>query len=188
MAEDDGHRWWFDSGSLALDFAHTGAFASGREALDSDEALSAWLADRFDVVDPSTRDARLDDALMLRAAIAHLVEAAEGGTSADPRQVDVLNLFAALPDIPPVLGGGSRQAGRSNAGARHALSAIAREAVTLLGSSAADRLRRCDDEQCRLLYLDTSRARSRRWCSMQRCGNRSKVRAHRQRAAAVRAD
>jgi predicted RNA-binding Zn ribbon-like protein len=34
------------------------------------------------------------------------------------------------------------------------------------------------------VFYDESRAGSRRWCSMQRCGNRAKVRAHRQRAAA----
>jgi len=58
-----------------------------------------------------------------------------------------------------------------------------REAVGLLGPAATGRLRRCADPECRMLYLDTSRAGSRRWCSMQRCGNRSKVRAHWRRSA-----
>jgi hypothetical protein len=32
-----------------------------------------------------------------------------------------------------------------------------------------------------VLYLDTTRSGTRRWCSMRRCGNRAKVRAHRAR-------
>lgn len=185
LVDDSGHRWWFDSGSLALDFAYTGALPSdGAERLDSDAALAAWLAERFDAVGPESRDARLDDALMVRGAIARLAEALEQGTSLDPRDIDVVNLVAAMPDIPPALSGGSRQAGRANAAARQALATIAREAVELLGSPAAGRLRRCDAQDCRLLYFDTSRGCSRRWCSMQRCGNRAKVRAHRQRNSA----
>ncbi|MBW8872916.1 MAG: CGNR zinc finger domain-containing protein, partial [Leifsonia sp.] len=45
------------------------------------------------------------------------------------------------------------------------------------------RIRECSAEDCRLVYLDTSRSGTRRWCSMHRCGNRAKVREHRARAA-----
>jgi predicted RNA-binding Zn ribbon-like protein len=36
------------------------------------------------------------------------------------------------------------------------------------------------------VFFDESRSNNRRWCSMQRCGNRSKVRAHRERASATK--
>jgi predicted RNA-binding Zn ribbon-like protein len=36
-----------------------------------------------------------------------------------------------------------------------------------------------------MIYRDESRTGTRRWCSMQRCGNRAKVRAHRARRAAL---
>jgi predicted RNA-binding Zn ribbon-like protein len=39
-------------------------------------------------------------------------------------------------------------------------------------------------ERCRMLFLDRSRGRRRRWCSMAECGNRAKVAAHRERARA----
>ncbi|WIB37118.1 CGNR zinc finger domain-containing protein [Curtobacterium sp. MCJR17_043] len=35
------------------------------------------------------------------------------------------------------------------------------------------------------MFYDSSRGGTRRWCSMQRCGNRAKVRAHRARRAGV---
>lgn len=37
------------------------------------------------------------------------------------------------------------------------------------------RVRVCAAERCELIYLDTSRNRSRRWCSMERCGARAKA-------------
>jgi predicted RNA-binding Zn ribbon-like protein len=36
----------------------------------------------------------------------------------------------------------------------------------------------CAGEGCSWLFLDTSRNRSRRWCSMEDCGNRAKARRH----------
>jgi predicted RNA-binding Zn ribbon-like protein len=37
----------------------------------------------------------------------------------------------------------------------------------------------CQGHDCTLVFLDRTRARSRRWCSMGVCGNRAKVTAHR---------
>lgn len=45
-------------------------------------------------------------------------------------------------------------------------------------------LRRCaNHDTCVLLFLDTSRSHTRRWCSMEACGNRNKVAAHAARAS-----
>jgi predicted RNA-binding Zn ribbon-like protein len=40
------------------------------------------------------------------------------------------------------------------------------------------RVRECADPRCPVLFLDTSRNRSRRWCSMERCGARAKASAY----------
>ena len=42
----------------------------------------------------------------------------------------------------------------------------------------------CEGHNCTLLFVDRTRARARRWCSMGVCGNRAKVSAHRQRKRA----
>jgi predicted RNA-binding Zn ribbon-like protein len=39
----------------------------------------------------------------------------------------------------------------------------------------------CEGDDCYLMFFDTSRPGNRRWCSMQRCGNRHKVGAYRSR-------
>lgn len=53
---------------------------------------------------------------------------------------------------------------------------VARSAAELLTSPELDRVRLCSDEACGWLFLDRSRNRSRRWCSMEDCGNRAKAR------------
>jgi predicted RNA-binding Zn ribbon-like protein len=55
---------------------------------------------------------------------------------------------------------------------------ITRSVADLLTSDRLDRIRRCADEDCRWLFVDMSRNRSRRWCNMQDCGNRAKARRH----------
>ena len=179
----EGVRWWFDSGSFALDFAYTGAMGGNPawERLHAPDDLTTWLRDRFPVAVGTARSRDLFDAISLRDAIGRMAQAAARGDDVRSQDIDLVNLYAATPDIPPVLAGGSRQAGRSVQTVGQALSTIARDAVDLFGDVNADRIRECSGD-CGIVYLDTSLAATRRWCSMQRCGNRAKVRAHRARA------
>ena len=179
---DDSGRWWFDSGSLALDFAYTGAIrvAVAPESMHSPDDLTGWMRERFPMPVGVARSRDLFDAVSLRDAIGRLALAAGRGEELRAADIDLVNLYAATPDIPPTLGGGSRQAGRSVQTVGQALSTIARDAVDCFGPANDGRVRICAGG-CGIVYLDTSRAASRRWCSMQRCGNRAKVRAHRAR-------
>jgi predicted RNA-binding Zn ribbon-like protein len=42
-------------------------------------------------------------------------------------------------------------------------------------------IRRCEGQDCSLMFLDRTKAHARRWCSMALCGNRAKAAAHRAR-------
>jgi predicted RNA-binding Zn ribbon-like protein len=182
----DASPWWFDSGALALDFAYTGGMSRHEpvsELWHTPGDLAAWLTARFDELDAATTDRDLTDALALRSAIAGIASAIARGESPAEEHIDIVNLFAATPDIPPVLAGGRRQAGRTGARAGQALSEVAREAIELFTPAARDRIRECAAEDCEIVFYDESRSNNRRWCSMQRCGNRAKVRAHRARNA-----
>ncbi|MER6945911.1 CGNR zinc finger domain-containing protein [Nonomuraea sp. NPDC000554] len=68
---------------------------------------------------------------------------------------------------------------------RDALGVIASEAIETLGGADRDRVKTCDNPDCRGLYVDTSRGRNRRWCSMNTCGNKAKKAAMGARAATV---
>ncbi len=56
---------------------------------------------------------------------------------------------------------------------------ITQSAAELFTSPSLDRIRECDGRGCGWLFLDTSKAGRRRWCSMTVCGNRAKARRHR---------
>ncbi len=170
MTDARGHRWWFESGGLVVDFAYTGT-----------DELAGWLGEQVS----RTRRGRSAsasslDALALRDAISNgLLERSEGRPPSGRADIDSINLYAATPDIPPSLGGGTRQAGRSSARTGQALSELARQAVELFAERERDRIRECAADDCEIVFYDDSRFGNRRWCSMQRCGNRAKVRKHR---------
>jgi len=56
-----------------------------------------------------------------------------------------------------------------------------RSAGGLITQGDPRRLRKCADPTCCLMFYDTSKSGRRRWCSMQLCGGRAKVRAFRRR-------
>jgi predicted RNA-binding Zn ribbon-like protein len=51
----------------------------------------------------------------------------------------------------------------------------------LQSQGAWPRLKACTDEGCQWAFFDTTRNRSRTWCSMEECGNRQKTRRYRER-------
>jgi hypothetical protein len=114
----------------------------------------------------------------MRSEIIRIASLVAGDTTPHPADVAVLNEAAARPPLVPALltEGGTTVVAPTVAAA---LATLARDAVDLFGGPLAHRIRICAADDCGLLLVDTSRPGSRRWCSMERCGNRSKIRAHR---------
>lgn len=52
------------------------------------------------------------------------------------------------------------------------------EAATFLATIKPGNLKKCENGECILYFYDTSRNQQRRWCSMERCGNRVKANQH----------
>jgi predicted RNA-binding Zn ribbon-like protein len=67
-----------------------------------------------------------------------------------------------------------REAGRLD----QLLGPLAWSAAELLTSADLALVRECEGERCSWLFVDASRNRTRRWCSMVDCGNRAKARRH----------
>lgn len=172
----------FDPGARCLAFAYTGTLPGAPELLHAPSDLDSWLGERFARLDANATERELVDALALRSSIGRIAMAIAGRRAPDADDIDTVNLYAATPDIPPVLDGGRRQAGRNTVRIAQTLSAIARDAVCRFDASVHDRLRRCASDACELVFFDESRSNNRRWCAMQRCGNRAKVNAFRARA------
>ncbi len=110
------------------------------------------------------------------------------------RDIALINRSASHPDLTPQLALGTIAADQPfnlgvNWTAGHAveaaLSTLARDAIALLTSPQARRVKECAHSDCSLLFLDDSQARRRRWCSMNRCGNLAKIANYRSRRPAA---
>jgi predicted RNA-binding Zn ribbon-like protein len=63
---------------------------------------------------------------------------------------------------------------------------IAKAMAELVCSEDFSDVKACEGHPCTLFFLDRTRARARRWCSMAICGNRAKQAAHRKRMKRTR--
>lgn len=62
---------------------------------------------------------------------------------------------------------------------------VAKAIAQLVTTADFSNVKKCEGSSCVLHFLDTTRDRRRRWCSMAVCGNRAKQAAHRSRKAAA---
>ena len=175
-------RW--RGGRAVLNFTATVGerWQRGFERLREPEDLSRWLQEARLLDAPVDVSAeQLQAARILREAIYRLFISTQGPGSATPADVEQVNRWATGGADALVLTPEGRLSSRPADGVEEALRTLAREAVELLGGPLADRIKECGREDCGLLFLDESRARNRRWCSMDACGSRSKMQAYRAR-------
>lgn len=120
----------------------------------------------------------------LREAIFALVDQRVAHRRAlDRRSLRLVNHYANAAPPVPRLRGDARTVIETAPDVLEAIfSAIARDAISLLSSSAMERVRECADPRCSSFFLDLSRPGTRRWCSEMPCANRNKVRQYRARA------
>ncbi|MEW1910479.1 CGNR zinc finger domain-containing protein [Kitasatospora sp. NPDC085895] len=183
----DGTSHRFDPGALCLELLPTGGpGAHARyEVLHRPADLADWIAAcRLDTGEVAVDEAGVAAARELRDALWRLTEARAEGLPGAPEDYAAVNRAAAAPPPVPRIGPDGRRAGPAPTTAVAVLSAVARDAVELFTGPYADRIRVCGAHDCQLHFVDTSRPGRRRWCSMERCGNRQKVRALRARQTA----
>ena len=175
----------FRSGRLCLDFIAT---VGDREHMPFDrwratQDLARWCAQAGLVPEGGTvSEGQIGLARQLREALFRMVTAARGGTQADPGDFALLNATARLPALAPQLRAIGRPHGWSSPSPYDSvLATVARDAIDLLSSTALERVRKCADAHCSILFLDTSRPGKRRWCSMNGCGNKVKKARYRKR-------
>lgn len=192
MATDG--MWVWDGGRVCLDFANTLRYRwrnPPEETFRHAGDLALWL-EQAGLLRPGSADhpdaAVLASARRLRETVDRAVLAVADGRLPSPGDVTVLNRAAARAPLPAlqiaVTDGRLEAAGTTSIAtdASAALTLIAQDAVDLLLSAEIRRVRVCGADRCALRFLDRSPARNRRWCSMSRCGNRTKVRLHQARA------
>ena len=192
MRHPDGQVFTFDAGTLCLEFSSVSGGEGPRaryELLHSPADLVRWAgASRLDLRGHGVRPAEVvadeDDLALvkrLREAVWAGAWATATGEPVPAAAATVINQVAAMAVPVPVIGADGRQTWQRPVRAGHLAALVARDAVVALTPPTSSRVRMCAAEDCALIYLDTSRPGNRRWCSMERCGNRAKVRGHRSR-------
>lgn len=185
LSPDEARR--FRTGRPCLDLAHTGGDGPYAvfELLHAPADVARWLGVITGLDDIRAAAGDVDDARALRRAVwnaAH--QAIAGHPPADADRATINRSAARTPPVPALLASGSATVRRPLTTSQ-VLSMLARDAIDLFASPLARRIRVCAAADCGLLYLDQSRTGNRQWCSMQRCGTRAKVKAHRQRHRAT---
>lgn len=182
---DDG-RFTFVGEALPLDLVNTEQVVRGKpvDLLTAPAHGAEWwraAAARY----PSALDGegpRLDDPeffaalITMRSTFRRIFEAAADGRSPAVDDLDLLNavLRSGYVSLEPDRGGVVRAVMRSDAsGPAGTLLPLARTAVTLLTERDLSRLHRCGNERCVLLFYDTTKSGTRRWCSLG-CMNRAR--------------
>lgn len=197
----------FLSGSLGLDFLNTLATPIDVpiDWIEDGEGLLDWLrqAGLVPAKDlkalraramPGEFDAVAAQARSLREWSRGFLRARSGRRLGpdDLRELEPLNrllgrderfaqIVAASPDAPPGL---TLEASRRWRAPESVLLPIGLELATLFCGDDFEFIKACEGQTCTLLFVDRTRARGRRWCSMAICGNRAKQAALRSRRKA----
>ncbi|MEU7576483.1 CGNR zinc finger domain-containing protein [Streptomyces sp. NPDC041068] len=180
MRSYSGSTYRFDPGALCLELLTTGGPGEFRrhEVLHAPADLAAWAERSRLTPTPSLRvsQAEVADARRLRDALFRATTARALDEPADPTDIATVNAAAARLPLIPAIGPDGGRAWADGADGTGLLATVARDAVDLLTGPFAHRIRMCEAGDCFLIYVDTSRPGRRRWCSMEHCGNRHKVR------------
>jgi predicted RNA-binding Zn ribbon-like protein len=189
----------FESGDLSLDYANTKDWHGSPEAvetLNSYEDIVNWGKDAGLITtalahqmlkqaaeQPEMASSAYDLAIQLREALYHIFSNHYAGKPISESDLTVLNSMARQAMAGQRLvhkdGGLRWEWAPGMHGINLILWPVARAAAELLTSDRASRVRECEDDRgCGYLFIDQSKNRSRRWCSMEGCGNRAKAKRH----------
>jgi predicted RNA-binding Zn ribbon-like protein len=167
---------------LIKDFVNSRSLSRGSDALGTPRQLGAWLVahgliaegarvTNTDVAEACRVREALRDVLSAKNGVNADVDAATAEIDAAARRAGLEVRFdPTCPRVEPTA-----------RGVRGAIGKILVEVYDEMVDGIWERMKACRADDCRWAFLDTSKNRSRCWCSMESCGNRAKVNAYRHR-------
>jgi predicted RNA-binding Zn ribbon-like protein len=164
-------------------FVNTLELDTGEDELSDPPALQAWLEEHGLPCESVAASADLHAARRLREAMRSLLvenaalSAREEAAATLSDSADRARLAVRFDP-----GGGARLVPAAG-GVPGALGRLVAIAAAAMADGTWSRLKACHADDCRWAFYDHARNRSRRWCSMAVCGNRTKARSYRHRHA-----
>jgi len=177
-------------GELALDFANTSSgrgFPTREEHLHEAHNVVDWAAHARVLRERANNDSELNrrlfaDALTLREDIYVLACEIAERRPAPPERIESLARTharcLAQAKLVPFQGNFIWSWRVRSAPVEAVLGPISLSALTTLLQADLTRVKQCQGEKCGWMFLDRTKSRSRRWCEMEICGNRSKQKRH----------
>jgi predicted RNA-binding Zn ribbon-like protein len=188
----------FVSNHPCLDFINTQMIVRGNptDLLGGYEDLVAWLV-QANIMNPAQAEAVMaqwnqkdqeqlfEQGIMFRNTLREMAERIVARKSIPDSAVASINqILSRCPGYPQLVhakGRFERQFQSQAARKDGLLAPLAEAAIDLLCSGGLSLVKKCGNAACILYFYDTTKNHTRNWCSMQLCGNRTKVAAHYQR-------
>ena len=163
---------------LVESFLNSVDVESGRDDLDTLPRFRRWLHDhrQFTAAETATEH-DLELARGLRDELRDELVGNHGAVERDRAGLDALASDVGL--VVRFDSAGAVRLAARQAGVRGMLGEVLAAVVRAAYDGRWARLKICSADTCRYVYYDRSKNGSRRWCSMDVCGNRSKTRAYR---------
>jgi predicted RNA-binding Zn ribbon-like protein len=165
---------------LVRSFVNTREVEEGTDELTDPASLAAWLGGRGLMRGRTASRSDLERARRLREAFRVLL-LANNGVGAGAEAGAVLDRSARRAGLGVRFRAGTGRLEPTAGGVDGALGRLLAVVAEAMLDGTWSRLKACRADDCQWAFYDHARNRSRTWCSMAVCGNRSKARAYRSR-------
>ncbi len=185
----------FLANQTALDFVNTEIVVNGKRVslVQNYADFKAWLitanvvdAKRLEAAEEAwsaaEKAAVVEHALALRSQLREAAGQIAAGTPVSEQMLDAVNTLLRHPvgyaQVEATASGYNRRLHFAPQRPADLLAPLGEAASDLLCGIEPARVKRCENPACILYYYDNSKNHTRRWCSMNVCGNRMKAAAH----------
>jgi predicted RNA-binding Zn ribbon-like protein len=169
---------------LVKDFVNTLDAEAGSDAFATPPSAVRWLSSRgLMSADEDLTEADLARITEARESLRDLLVANAGG-ELDRAAIAALDRSGRSAGLVARFGlHGRARLAPSGGGVEAVLGSVLAVVYTAQATGVWSRLKACGEKGCRWAFYDSSKNRSRTWCSMASCGNRAKSRTYRRRRA-----
>jgi predicted RNA-binding Zn ribbon-like protein len=166
---------------LLVEFVNTLDIEEETDSIADPGALEAWIGERTGDYPGELDGEDLGRVLGLRESLRALL-LANNGEEADAASLAPLREAAERTRIRTAFAAdGSIELAPARSGLSGFEARLLLAVERLQSQGAWPRLKACTEDDCQWAFYDTTRNRSRTWCSMDVCGNREKTRRYRER-------
>lgn len=178
------NKFIFVGNNLAVDLVNTELIESGEsiDLLKSSKDFLTWVTEAGFTTKKGSHNLPLEELIAFRQSLRSIFLSYIDNKTASQEALEVINdmLRYHTDEKRLTLKGEELSFGSAEEQLtlEQLMGLIAYDAAMLLSSKQSLRLKHCSNPKCILIFLDVSKSNKRRWCSMDTCGNRSKVANH----------